>query len=161
MPLKYYQSISDLPAFDDYEVFNGRTNMYFIGKPIYHFGFGLSYTSFTYSNIRLSKPEIERGDTVLESVDIQNTGNYDGDEVVQLYIQQKSCSLKLPIKQLKSFQRIKLNKGETKTLNFQLSRNDLCFWNEKNEFVMKPGEIQILIGASSSDSRKEIPVKVI
>jgi beta-glucosidase len=78
-----------------------------------------------------------------------------------LYIQQKSGNLKLPQKQLKAFKRISLKMGETKNVNFQLSRNDLSFWNEKNEFVIEPGEIQILIGASSSDIRKEIHVKVI
>lgn len=153
LPLTFYHSTSDLPAFDDYEVFNGRTYMYFQGKPIYPFGFGLSYTSFTYSNIQLNKTDYQRNDTVLVSVDIQNTGKNDGDEVVQLYLRQKSETTKLPIKQLKAFQRISLKKGETKKVSFQLSRKDLSFWNEKNEFVMEPGEFEILIGASSSDIR--------
>jgi beta-glucosidase len=161
LPLTWYQSTSDLPAFDDYEVFNNRTYMYFTGKPIYPFGFGLSYTNFVYSNIQLDKPEIDGSDTISVSVNVENTGKYDGDEVVQLYIQQKSGNLKLPQKQLKAFKRISLKMGETKNVNFQLSRNDLSFWNEKNEFVIEPGEIQILIGASSSDIRKEIHVKVI
>jgi len=136
LPLTYYKSTDDLPAFEDYEVFNGRTYMYFEKRPIYPFGFGLSYTTFTYSNIRLDKPEIRRGDTISVSVDIQNTGNYDGDEVVQLYLQQKSATVKLPIKQLKAFQRINLKKGEKQIVHFSLSRKDLSFWNENNEFVM-------------------------
>jgi beta-glucosidase len=161
LPLTYYKSTSDLPAFDDYEVFNGRTYMYFEKKPLYPFGFGLSYTSFNYSNIRLDKPVIEHGDTISVSIDIRNTGKYDGDEVVQLYLQQKSATVKLPNKQLKAFQRINLKKGEAKTVNFQLSRKDISFWNDKNEFVMEPGETRILVGASSDDIRQDITFKVI
>jgi len=154
LPLTYYKSTTDLPAFDDYEFFNGRTYMYFEKKPIYAFGYGLSYTTFNYSNINLDKPVMERGDTVTVNVDIQNAGKLNGDEVVQLYIHQKSGSLKLPQKQLKAFQRINLKKDETKTVSFKLSRKDLSFWNEKNEFVLEPGDIQIQIGSSSDDIRQ-------
>ncbi len=161
LPLTWYKSMNDLPPFNDYEVSNGGTYMYFEGKPIYPFGFGLSYTNFTYSNIRCNKTEIERGDTVSVSIDIQNTGNYDGDEVVQLYLQQKSANVKLPQKELKAFQRINLKKGESKNVRFQLSRKDFSFWNEKNEFVMDPGEIQILIGASSDDIRLKTKTTII
>jgi len=161
LPLTWYKSMDDLPPFNDYEVFNGRTYMYFSGKPIYPFGFGLSYTNFTYTNIQLEKTDIQRSDTVSVKLDVQNSGKYDGDEVVQLYIQQKSAGLKLPQKQLKAFQRISLKKGETKTLSFKLSREDLSFWNEKNEFVMEPGEIQIIIGASSDDIRLKTKTTII
>jgi len=160
LPLTYYKSTADLPAFDDYEVFNGRTYMYFDKKPLYAFGYGLSYTTFNYSNINLDKPVMERGDTVTVNVDIQNTGKFNGDEVVQLYIHQKSDSLKLPQRQLKAFQRINLKKDETSTVSFKLSRKDLSFWNEKNEFVLEPGDIQIQIGASSDDIRQEIQFKI-
>jgi beta-glucosidase len=153
--------MDDLPPFNDYEIFNGRTYMYFEGKPIYPFGFGLSYTHFTYSNIHVDKNEIQRNDTVTVKIDIQNSGKMDGDEVVQLYIQQKSVAVKLPQKQLKAFQRISLKKGETKTVSFELSRKDLSFWNEKNEFVMEPGEIQILIGDSSEDIRLKTKTTII
>jgi beta-glucosidase len=161
LPLTWYRSMDDLPPFNDYEVSKGRTYMYFEGKTIYPFGFGLSYTHFTYSNIQLDKNEIQRNDTVTVKIDIQNSGKMDGDEVVQLYIQQKSVAVKLPQKQLKAFQRISLKKGETKTVSFELSRKDLSFWNEKNEFVMEPGEIQILIGASSEDIRLKTKTTII
>jgi len=160
LPLTYYKSTNDLPAFDDYEVFNGRTYMYFEKKPLYAFGFGLSYTSFTYNHIQINKPSIERGDTISVSVDIQNSGKYDGDEVVQLYLQQKLASVKLPQRQLKSFRRISLKKGVTQTIHFQLSRKDLSVWNENNEFVFEPGEYHIQIGASSDDVRQEVSFKV-
>jgi beta-glucosidase len=161
LPLTWYKSMGDLPAFDDYEVFNGRTYMYFEGKPIYPFGFGLSYTNFAYTNVSIDKTTMRFNDTISVKLDVQNSGKLDGDEVVQLYIQQKSSGLKLPQKQLKSFQRISLKKGETKTVNFQLRRKDLSFWNEKNEFVMDPGEIQILIGASSDDIRLKTKTTII
>lgn len=156
LPLTWYKSVDDLPAFDDYEVSKGRTYMYFKGKPIYPFGFGLSYTNFKYSNVQLDKPVMGRADTISVSVDICNTGNFDGDEVVQLYVKQKSEIEELPQKQLKSFKRISLRKGETQTVNFPLTRKDLSFWNEKNEFIMEPGEIQLLIGASADDIRQKI-----
>jgi beta-glucosidase len=161
LPLTWYKSMSDLPPFNDYEVFNGRTYMYFEGKPIYPFGFGLSYTNFTYSNIQLDKTSLQFKDTVTVSATIQNTGKNDGDEVVQLYVQQKSATLKLPQKQLKAFQRIHLKKGEITTVQFKLSRNDLSFWNEKNEFTMEPGEIQLLIGSSSEDIRLQTKATII
>ena len=160
LPLTYYKSTNDLPAFDDYEVFNGRTYMYFEKKPLYAFGFGLSYTSFTYNHIQINKPSIGRADTISVSVDIQNSGKYDGDEVVQLYLQQKLDSVKLPRRQLKSFRRIGLKKGEMQTVHFQLSRKDLSVWNEKNEFVLESGEYHIQIGASSDDVRQEVSFKV-
>ncbi len=161
LPLTWYKSMDDLPPFNDYEISRGRTYMYFEGKPIYPFGFGLSYTNFTYSNLQLDKTEMQRGDTVSVKLDVQNSGKSDGDEVVQLYIHQKLATVKLPQKQLKAFQRISLKKGEIKTVSFQLCRKDLSFWNEKNEFVMEPGEIQILVGASSEDIRLKTKTTII
>jgi beta-glucosidase len=120
----------------------------------------LSYTSFTYSNIQIDKPFIERGDTIAISVDILNSGKYDGDEVVQLYLQQKSTTVKLPQKQLKAFKRISLKKWEIQTVYFALSRKDLSYWNEKNEFGLEPGVFNIQIGASSDDIRQEKTVEV-
>ncbi len=135
--------------------------MYFAGKPIYPFGFGLSYTNFGYSNIRIDKSTMQRNDTISVSFDVENIGKYDGDEVVQLYIQQKSDNVKLPLKQLKAFKRISLKKNEIVTISFQLSRKDLSFWNEKNEFIMETGDIHILIGASSEDIRLKTQISII
>lgn len=160
IPLTYYKSTSDLPAFDDYEVFNGRTYMYFDKKPLYAFGYGLSYTSFIYSNMRADKSSIGQSDTITINVNIKNSGKVDGDEVVQLYLQQKAVSLKMPNRQLKSFKRISLKTGETKTVSFTLCRKDLSYWNDKNEFVLEPGELNVQIGASSDDIRQEIQFKV-
>jgi beta-glucosidase len=160
LPLTYYKSTADLPAFNDYEIFNGRTYMYFERKPLYPFGFGLSFSAFDYSNIRIDKPSILQGDTITVSTEIKNSGKLKGDEVVQLYLQQKSATVKLPQKQLKAFKRISLNIGETQTVSFRLCRKDLAYWNEKNEFVLEPGEFKIQIGASSEDIRQEVSFNV-
>ena len=160
LPLTYYRSTEDLPAFDDYEVFNGRTYMYFNKKPLYAFGYGLSYTSFIYSGIRVDKPVMLKGDTITVSVDIKNSGEYDGDEVVQLYLKQKEASVKMPFRQLKAFKRITLCKGKIETVSFALCKKDLSYWNEKNEFVLDSDEFTLQIGASSDDIRQEIPFRV-
>lgn len=160
LPLTYYKSTEDLPAFDDYDVFNGRTYMYFDKKPIYAFGYGLSYTSFSYSNIRVDKPSIFKSDTITISVDVKNTGTFDGDEVVQMYLRQKEASVKMPLRQLKAFKRIRINKGEIRTVSFCLSKKDLSYWDNKNEFVFDSGEYNIQIGSSSDDIRQEVLFEV-
>lgn len=156
LPLTYYKSIEDLPPFDDYEVFNGRTYMYSEKNPLYAFGYGLSYTTFEYSGIRINENKIKPGDTIEVSVDVKNTGKYDGDEVVQLYLRDVEASEKLPQKQLKAFKRMSLKQGEIQTVSFRLSREDLSFWNSKNEFVLEPGIFKIMTGAASNDIRQEI-----
>ncbi|NEW83581.1 MAG: beta-glucosidase [Mariniphaga sp.] len=161
LPLTYYKSTGDLPAFDNYEVFNGRTYMYFQKEPLFPFGFGLSYTNFTYSNIRIDKPSIEVTDTIRVSLDIQNTGKYDGDEVVQLYLKYPESAEKMPQKQLKAFKRISLKKAESQNVTFLLSKKDLAFWNTQNEFKVNPGSFKIQIGASSGDIRQEIGFAVV
>lgn len=160
LPLTYYNSVSDLPAFNDYEVFNGRTYMYSTKKPLYPFGFGLSYTTFHYSNIRIDQSSVHPGDTVSVSVDVQNTGNCDGDEVVQLYLRHSSPSEPIPTKQLKAFKRINLKTGEKQTVTFLLTREEMSFWNSKNEFVLEPGTRQVLIGTSSEDIRQQASYRV-
>ena len=161
LPLTYYKSTEDLPAFNDYEVFNGRTYMYFSKKPLYAFGYGLSYTAFSYSNIRVDKSSMLKGDTITVSIDIKNSGKYDGDEVVQLYLQQKNSSVKMPVRQLKAFKRISLKKDEVRTVSFLLCKRDLSYWNGNNEFVFDPGEFNIQVGSSSDDIRQEIKFNMI
>jgi beta-glucosidase len=160
LPLTYYRSTDDLPPFNDYEIFNGRTYMYFDKKPLYPFGFGLSYTSFEYSNIRIDKPSIGQNDTLTVSLNVKNTGKYNGDEVVQLYLQYPESSDKMPQKQLRNFKRIYLNKSEAGTISFQLCKKDLAFWNSRNEFRIEKGVFNVQIGASSADIRQEITFKV-
>ena len=154
LPLTYYKSMDDLPAFDDYEVFNGRTYMYFRKEPLYPFGYGLSYTTFEYDNLKISKTEISAADAVEVSIDVENTGDFDGDEVVQLYLHHDRENEPMPLKQLKAFKRIFLKKGEKQTITFKLTREELSFWNNDNEFVLTSGIYDIMIGASSGDIRQ-------
>jgi beta-glucosidase len=156
LPLTYYASLDELPDFNDYQVTNGRTYMYFDKKPIYPFGFGLSYTTFDYSNIRIEKPAIAIGDTVNVQVDVKNTGRYDSDEVVQLYLKQLNAKEIKPIRELKNFQRIHLKKGETQTVQFTLDRESLSYWNSRNDYVIDTDEYEIQIGASSADIRQTV-----
>ena len=161
LPLTYYNSIDDLPPFDDYEVFNGRTYMFSDKKPLYAFGYGLSYSTFKYDGIKINQQQIVAGDTAEICVDIQNTGKYDGDEVVQLYLHNCNASEKVPVKQLKAFRRISLKSGEKQTVSFRLSREDMSYWNNHNDFVLLPGVYNVMIGSSSDDIRQKIDFEVV
>jgi beta-glucosidase len=121
--------------------------------PKFPFGFGLSYTTFNYSNLKLSKTKMKTNETIEVSVSISNTGKYEGEEIVQLYIKDKYASLIRPILELKDFQKIKLAVGETKTIKFKIDNNKLSFYNEKLEFKSETGDFELMIGASSSDIR--------
>ena len=117
--------------------------------PLYVFGHGLSYTTFEYSNFTLSTPTIKFSDTLTASATITNTGNYDGYEVVQLYVHDKVGSVTRPVKELKGFDKIFLKKGESKTVSFDLTVEDLKFWNSEMEFTVEPGEFEIAIKGTS------------
>ncbi len=119
--------------------------------PLYPFGFGLSYTSFKYSNLKSDKTNYAQGENMKFSVDITNTGAVAGDEIVQLYIRDEVSSVTRPIKELKNFKRISLKPGETKTINFTLDATDLSFYNLDMKFVVEPGSFQIMVGGSSDD----------
>ncbi len=149
-----YRSLSQLPPFDDYDVTKGRTYMYLEKSPLFPFGHGLSYTSFAYSNLKVSPKTTSATGTVKVSLDVTNVGDRDGDEVVQLYTHDVESSVKQPLKQLRSFQRLSLRKGETRRVTFNLAAADLTYWDvDKDAFVVEPGEFDILVGASSSDIR--------
>ena len=119
-------------------------------EPLYPFGFGLSYTTFKYGDVKLDKTSMSNKDTVTVSVDITNTGDYDGKEVAQLYIRDIFGSVTRPVKELKGFQKIFLKKGETKTVTFTISVEDLKFYNANIDFVAEPGDFQIAIGTDSN-----------
>jgi beta-glucosidase len=154
LPLTFYKSVDDLPPFDDYEVSKGRTYMYLDKESIYPFGYGLSYTTFKYSDLKIDNKSLKADGFVDVSLDVKNTGGRDGDEVVQLYARDVESSVKQPKKQLKGFKRINVKAGDTQTVSFRLSIPDLGFWDEKNgKFVVEPGKYEIQIGASSSDIR--------
>ncbi|WP_299888863.1 beta-glucosidase BglX [uncultured Lacinutrix sp.] len=119
-------------------------------SPLYAFGHGLSYTSFKYSNLKLSKSTASIKDDITVSVDITNTGKIDGKEVVQLYIRDLVASLARPIKELKGFNLTELKAGQTKTIEFTLNKSSLGFYDNKGEYMIEPGEFKIFIGGSSN-----------
>lgn len=150
----WVKNITDLPHMMDYDITHGRTYMYFKEKPLYPFGYGLSYTRFNYSGTTLNDRVIERGDTLRVCFNLKNSGDMDGDEVVQLYVSARKHTDKDPIKQLKAFQRISLRKEEMKKIELTVPYTELQVWDEKqNRFILPDKEMTLEIGASSSDIR--------
>jgi beta-glucosidase len=121
--------------------------------PLFPFGFGLSYTSFSYSDLRLDKPAIKAGETLSLSFKLKNVGNYKADEVVQLYLHDELASVARPVKELKAFQRVSLDKGVEKEIRFNITPDMLTMLNVNMKEVIEPGQFRIMIGSSSSDIR--------
>ncbi|WP_036930479.1 glycoside hydrolase family 3 protein [Prevotella sp. 10(H)] len=145
LPVTFYKSDNDLPPYEDYNM-AGRTYRYFEKEPLYPFGHGLSYTSFVYSDLKVNKKS-RLGENIPVSVTVQNTGENDGDEVVQLYIShEKNAAQIIPITELKGFKRIFLRKGEKKTVNFTLSPNDLGIIDGAGNLIKEAGNIKIFAG---------------
>lgn len=154
LPCTWYRSLDQLPDFHDYDIHKGRTYMYFEGNPLYPFGYGLSYTTFTLDNLKIADPTLGSGDKTTVSADVTNTGGRAGAEVVQLYITAPSSPVKRPIKQLAGFQRVELKPGEKKTVEFELPYSAQPFWywdTDARKFVVQPGTAKILIGNSSAN----------
>lgn len=122
--------------------------------PLYPFGFGLSYTTFDYSDVKLSANTLTKGKSITASVTLSNTGKYDGKEVVQLYIRDLVGSITRPVKELKGFQKVSLKAGESKTISFNISENDLKFYNSELKFVAEPGDFKVFIGTNSRDVKE-------
>lgn len=123
-------------------------------SPLFPFGYGLSYTTFGYSEVSLSKTKITADETLEARVTVTNTGNFDGEEVVQLYIRDVVTSITRPVKELKGFQKIFLKAGESKEVSFTLSEEDLKFYNYDLDFVAEPGEFIVFIGGNSEDVKQ-------
>jgi beta-glucosidase len=157
----WVKSLDDLPPMMDYDIRKGRTYMYFKGQPLYPFGFGLSYTTFAYSNLRTSADSVNAVGDVVVSVDVRNTGTRAGDEVVQLYVKRANSAVERPIKELRGFERITLRPNETRTVRLPLKGTDLTYWDAaSHSFVVEPGAVSIIVGASSADARVEKTISV-
>jgi beta-glucosidase len=145
-------SLEQLPPMMDYNLRDGRTYMYFKGKPLYPFGYGLSYTSFEYSNLKTTSDQIGAGGEITVSVDVKNSGSRAGDEVVQMYVSHVGSKVERPIEELKGFQRVRLEPGKRTTVRLRLKSSDLAYWNvEKGAWDVEADQINLQIGSSSAD----------
>jgi len=159
LPVTFYNSVEDLPPFEEYAMAN-RTYRYFEGDPQYPFGHGLSFTSFSYGELKVSNYSLIKADSVKVSVEIKNTGEFDGDEVVQLYVSFPGSKVKRPIKDLRGFRRIHLKKGESKHIEFLVYSKDLRYWDpDKDKWIFEVGPVEILVGSSSEDIRQRILIE--
>jgi beta-glucosidase len=123
-------------------------------EPLFPFGFGLSYTAFSYANLKVSKDQFSKDESITVSVDVTNTGNFDGKEVVQMYIRDLVGTVTRPVKELKGFEKVFIKKGETKTITFTITEEDLKFYNYDLDFVAEPGEFEVFIGTDSTTEMK-------
>ncbi|MGN6340978.1 MAG: glycoside hydrolase family 3 C-terminal domain-containing protein [Ginsengibacter sp.] len=151
LPVTFYKSDDDLPPFDDYSMQN-RTYRYFKGTPLYPFGFGLNYTKFVYSNLKLSKTKIKKNEAITAEVTVTNTGNMQSDEVVQLYLTHESAQ-NVPLHSLKGFKRISLKPGASEKVQFTITPEMMKVIDEEGKSVLNAGKIKIDIGGSLPSPR--------
>ena len=161
LPVTFYRSVADLPPFEDYAM-KGRTYRYFAGTPLYPFGHGLSYTTFRYENLATSAPTLPMDGQMTVRVDVTNTGQRAGDEVVQLYVAYPDATVERPIRDLRGYRRISLQPGQTKQVEFTLAAKDLAYWDaDKDRWVVEGKPVRLEVGASSADIRVQqvLPVR--
>jgi beta-glucosidase len=152
LPITIPRSVGHIPAFYNYKPSARRGYLFDDVSPLYAFGFGLSYTTFSFSNLRLDRKNIRAKDATRVHVDITNTGKRLGDEVVQMYIRDCYSSVTRPVKELKGFQRLTLQPGQTRTVTFDVTPEILSFYDINMKFGVEPGEFEIMLGNSSRDS---------
>jgi beta-glucosidase len=155
------RSLEQLPPMMDYDLRHGRTYMYLDEEPLYPFGYGLSYTTFDYSNLKASAPQMGPDDEITLSFDLKNAGLQAGDEVAQLYVTHESSKVHRPLKELRGFERVPLQPGETKTVQLKLPAASLAYWDKTaDRWVVEDGPVRLMVGGSSSDVRLETTVMV-
>jgi beta-glucosidase len=155
------KSVDQLPPSMDYNIRDGYTYMYFKGEPLFPFGYGLSYTTFKYSNLRTSAPELGKDGAVTVSVDVTNTGSRAGDAVVQMYVQHLGTKVEHPQQELEGFKRVTIEPNETKTVEIPLKASQLAWWDQKLPgFRVEAESIRILVGNSSADIQANTTVRV-
>jgi len=153
LPVTFYKSVDDLPPFEDYHM-KGRTYRYFSGEALYPFGYGLSYTNFSYTKPELSSNSIGVGESVKVKVRISNLGNFDGETVVQLYVKDIEASVVRPIKSLRHFKKVYLAKGTSIEVHFELSPHDLSIFDDDGHPFVEKGSFDIFVGEDSSTGNK-------
>jgi beta-glucosidase len=135
--------------------------MYFKGGPLYPFGYGLSYTTFAYSNLRTSAPSLSATGAVDVSVDVHNTGSRAGDEVVQLYVKHIGSSIERPFKELRGFQRVHIPAGENRTVTIHLPASRLAYWDAAaKKFAVEKDKVQLMVGSSSADTQLDRAIEI-
>lgn len=146
------KSLDQLPPMMDYDIRNGRTYMYFKGEPLYPFGYGLSYTTFSYSKLRVSSNTLTGKVIVNVSVDVRNTGRRAGEEVVQMYVRHLNSTVARPLKELKGFKRVMIAPNQTITVTLPITGERLAYWDtRKGAFVVEKGKVEVMVGSSSAD----------
>ena len=157
----WISSIDQLPPILDYNIRNGRTYMYDKNVPLYPFGYGLTYTSFKYSGLKTEKNSLKNSEVVNVTFNLQNTGNFDSDEVTQLYVSFPESKVDRPRIALKGFKRVFVGKGETIKVSIPLKASDLTYWDiDKHAFVLEKGVVKFFIGSSSEDSKLQGEIHV-
>jgi beta-glucosidase len=156
------KSLDQVPPMMDYNIRNGRTHMYFKGEPLYPFGYGLSYTTFQYANLKLSTARLPKTGQLTVSVNVKNTGSRNGDEVVQLYVAHQGSKVERARQELKGFQRIAIQPNETKTITMTVKAEDLAYWDEKqNKWVVEEDQVKFMVGPSSAVTKLEKTIHVV
>lgn len=151
LPITIPRSAGHLPAFYNYKPSARRGYLFDDVSPLYAFGYGLSYTRFAVENVRLDQATIGRRESTVVRADVTNTGDRAGTEVIQMYVRDRVSSVTRPVKELKGFQRVTLEPGETKMVALDVTPNRLAFYDIDMEFVVEPGEFEIMVGTSSRD----------
>ena len=151
LPISFARSAGQLPVFYNYKPAARRGYLFDDVSPLFAFGYGLSYTTFEYNNVRLAKSRISINETTTVFVDVKNIGNRAGDEVVQIYIRDRVSSVTRPVKELKGFARISLKPGESTTVSIDITPEKLSFYDINMNRVVEPGEFDIMVGSSSRD----------
>ncbi|MDO6434649.1 beta-glucosidase BglX [Flavitalea sp. BT771] len=155
IPLYYDHFNTGRPAKDEKDLNYVSAYTDLLNTPRYAFGYGLSYTDFKYSNLQLDKSSLHVNGSISVSFDLQNTGKYAGEEIVQLYLRDIVAQPLRPVKELKDFTKLRLNPGEIKKVSFTIDRSKLAFYNDKLEYITQPGRFQLMIGSASDDIRLE------
>jgi len=160
LPVTFYRDVADLPPFEDYRM-AGRTYRFFEGVPLYPFGYGLSYTTFRYDRLRVSRDTLRGDDSLTVAVDVTNTGARGGDEVVQLYVRYPHSAVPRPRRDLRGFRRVTLGPGESRTITFPLTASAFRYWDaDAHRWAVENGPVVVEVGASSGDIRLERGVAV-